>query len=407
VHCKGADYADGRKPVPELEVVRSFGGRVAFLQLHPGCSTSGIIDKILSNTHTGREPFTGDPPWDGEAAPSSSLVDLFSNSKVIVVGDVMLDEYVTGQISRISPEAPVPVLDVVARSFRCGGAATVAANIASLSGVAFLSGLIGRDPAGATLKDNLSEYGIHLNALIQSDTRRTTCKTRYVAGQQQIVRVDHESRKGSDEMERREILIQLSLSVPQIDVCILSDYAKGLLDERMCMDVIHVCRAHGKPTVVDPKGPNFAKYRGCSLITPNLKEAGIATGTEISTEEDLAMAGAKLLELLPGTSVLVTRGPDGMTLFREGQSPLSIPTVARKVYDVVGAGDTAVATLAVAIGAGFGIENAIRLANIAAGVAVEQSGTVAVGIDQLAARPEALDVLRSHDLIIRACSEVQ
>jgi D-glycero-beta-D-manno-heptose-7-phosphate kinase len=398
VHCKGSDYADGKKPIPEAGIVKSYGGCVAFLNLFPGCSTTGIIEKILGGASTERANERRDSVSCGEndVPAAASLVDLFSTSKAFIIGDVMLDEYVTGSISRISPEAPVPVLDVASRRFTCGGAANVAANVASLSGVAFLSGLIGRDLPGVTLRERLREYGIQLNALIESEAAQTICKTRFVAGQQQIVRVDQESRRSLDEGERRDLLAQIKLIIPDVHVCVLSDYAKGLLDERMCQDIIQLCREHGRPAIVDPKGRNFLKYRGCTLITPNLRETGIAAEIEIKTDDDLENAGAKLLEMLPGTAILVTRGPDGMTLFRQSRRSLSIPTVARKVYDVVGAGDTAVATLAVALGAGFGIEDAIQLANIAAGVAVEQRGTVAVGIDQLAARPEALEVLQTH-----------
>ena len=390
VHCKGEDYKDGKKAMPEAETVRSYGGRVAFLPLYDGLSTSSIIERIRGELRQG--PI--DPPAE-EFFSIPSLVDRFSASRVLVVGDVMLDEYIIGGISRISPEAPVPILDVQEKRYSCGGAANVAANVASLSGSAFLAGLIGEDQPGTILKQKLETFKIRTEALIESKESATICKTRFVAGQQQIVRVDQENRRALTGKERAQLLLQIRNLLPETQVCILSDYAKGLLDETTCGELIRACRQDGKAVIVDPKGRNFSKYRGCSLITPNLKEAGIAAGIDIHSEADVYAAGKALLDQLPGTAVLLTRGSDGMTLFCEGQQPLSVPTVARNVFDVVGAGDTAVATLAVALGAALPLESCIKLANIAAGIAVEKHGTVAVGIDELAAHSEALTLLSS------------
>ena len=299
VLCLASDLGTGLgSSIAETEIVKSYGGRVAYLTLHPACLSTPTIADIVKGSLREHEEY----PAETMPVPAS-LVDRFSGSKALVVGDVMLDEYVSGSISRISPEAPVPILDVSARRFTCGGAANVAANMASLSGIAFVSGLIGLDQPGITLRGRLREYGIQLNALIESETAQTTCKTRFVAGQQQIVRVDQESRRPLSDVERNDLLTQITRIIPHVDVCVLSDYAKGLLDERMCQDIIQFCLVHAKPTIVDPKGSNFRKYQGCSLITPNLKEAGIATGNEIKTEEDLEAAGTKLLEMLPGTSL--------------------------------------------------------------------------------------------------------
>jgi rfaE bifunctional protein kinase chain/domain/rfaE bifunctional protein nucleotidyltransferase chain/domain len=394
VYCLDPDRCEGsRARVADSQIVRNYGGRVLTMII-PQDRLAGVLSRDAK--HKVEEDAEAIPEGELPASVLAGLVDRFSASTALVIGDVMLDEYVSGTISRISPEAPVPVLDVAARRFTCGGAANVAANMASLSGTAFLSGVIGHDQPGGTLRGRLREYGIHLDALIQSKTAQTICKTRFVAGQQQIVRVDQECHRSLTEAERTDVLDQIKHVIPQVDVCVLSDYAKGLLDERMCQDIIRLCQDQSKPTIVDPKGSNFRKYRGCSLITPNLKEAGIATGYEMRNEEDLEAAGTELLDMLPGTAILVTRGADGMTLFRVSRAPLSVPTVARKVFDVVGAGDTAVATLAVSLGAKFEIEDAIQFANIAAGIAVEQHGTVAVGIDELAARPEALQLLQSR-----------
>lgn len=397
VHCKGADYADGSKPMPEANVVHNYGGRIAFLDLHLNCSTSALIAKIRAQTTSKAESALEDNPEgleDTSAPFSFSLVDRLSAARVMVVGDVMLDEYVVGGISRISPEAPVPIIDVLERRHVPGGAANVAANITALGARASLVGLVADDGPGGIVKALLRESKVVVDGLVSPQNRHTICKTRLVAGQQQIARVDLESKAPVPESDCQEVLKRVGRLLPEADVCVLSDYAKGMLTERVCQEVIRLAREQGRPIIVDPKGRQFQKYRGCSVITPNVKEAGVAAGFDIESEEDLHRASEILLQLLPGTCVLITRGPQGMTLFRESHDPVTIPTIAQSVFDVVGAGDTAVATLAVAIGADFAIETAIRLANTAAGIAVGKHGTVAVGIDELTSHPETFSVLR-------------
>ena len=396
VHCKGADYANGSKPMPEANVVHSYGGRIAYLDLHLNCSTSSLVDKIRGQAHDRAEPaFEGIEPTEGPSdALTFSLVDRLSSAHVMVVGDVMLDEYVVGGISRISPEAPVPIIDVIERKYTPGGAANVAANIAALGAGASLIGLVAEDAPGGIIKQLLQESKVLLDGLVAPEDRHTICKTRLVAGQQQIARVDQETKAPVLETDCQQMLGRVGRLLPNADVCILSDYAKGVLTERVCQEVIRLAREKNTPVIVDPKGRNYHKYRGCSVITPNVKEAGLAAGFEIDSEEDLHRASEILLDFLPGTCVLITRGPQGMTLFREAHAPVTIPTIAKSVFDVVGAGDTAVAALAVAIGADFEMETAIRLANTAAGIAVGKHGTVTVGIDELTAHPETFALLR-------------
>jgi D-beta-D-heptose 7-phosphate kinase / D-beta-D-heptose 1-phosphate adenosyltransferase len=307
----------------------------------------------------------------------------FRAAKVLVVGDVMLDEYVIGAVSRISPEAPVPVLDVRSRYFSAGGAANVAMNIASLGATVYLAGIVGKDSAAASLREILPSH----EYLVEVPGRATISKTRIVAGQQQICRIDHEERSEIPARFLAELLDSMKIPMDLCHVIVLSDYAKGLLSAEFCRQIIQLARVAGKQIIVDPKSKDFAKYQGSHLITPNQQEAAAAAGISIDSSETLNQAGSALQGQLPGTAILVTRGPDGMALFQPGQTePLTIPTEARKVFDVVGAGDTVAATLAVALAAAVPMPEAVRLANLAAGIVVEKPGTATVTFDELAAR---------------------
>ncbi|MGA8594669.1 MAG: D-glycero-beta-D-manno-heptose-7-phosphate kinase [Bryobacteraceae bacterium] len=323
----------------------------------------------------------------------SDLRSCFARTTILVVGDLMLDEYVFGGVSRISPEAPVPVLDVKNRRYVPGGAANVAANLRSLGAHVRLAGAVGEDAAGGTLRSALLEAGIGDELLVPVRGRVTTAKTRVVAGQQQIVRFDSEERAPLHSASIEILKANVSAAAPVCTVCVLSDYGKGLLSAPVCNWLIECARAHKLKVIVDPKGLDFSKYRGCTLITPNLNEAAQASGVPIESERDLFEAGDQLLSLLPGTSVLVTRGSEGMTLFRQGKPPLAVAAAAREVFDVVGAGDTAAAALSVSVAAGLTLETATRLANIAAGIAVGRHGTVTVSIDDLLAHTDVKQLM--------------
>jgi D-beta-D-heptose 7-phosphate kinase/D-beta-D-heptose 1-phosphate adenosyltransferase len=318
------------------------------------------------------------------------MIDLrsrFAAVRVLVIGDVMLDEYMLGTVSRISPEAPVPVVDIRTRWCVPGGAGNVAANVASLGAQVHLVAACGRDGAGESLRKALAEAGVADSWLNELPDRLTTCKTRVIAGQQQIVRFDNEHRSALNEEERHCVEKSFEAALDQSDVCIFSDYGKGVFSPELCARAIAFARSKGREVIVDPKGRDYTKYRGCTLITPNLREAGEAAGKPIGNEDDLRCAGLRVMELLPGSSVLVTRGADGMTLFRPDQDPLTIPTVAQEVFDVVGAGDTVVATLGISIAAQLPLETGTRLANVAAGIAVGRQGTVSVSIDEVLSHP--------------------
>lgn len=324
------------------------------------------------------------------------LRSLFASVRIVVVGDLMLDEYLYGTVNRISPEAPVPVVDIRSRRYVPGGAGNVAANVRSLGAQVRLVGVCGTDHAAEVLGGLLAKLEISSSYLVCCDERATTSKTRVIGGHQQIVRFDSEQRGALCSGDAILLREKFQRALDDSTLCILSDYGKGVLTTEFCRAAIQAARARNCPIVVDPKGTEYTKYRGCTLLTPNLREAAEASGTPIETEDDLYKAGSRLLELLGGSSVLITRGPDGMTLFRPHAAPLTIPTVAREVFDVVGAGDTAVAVLGVSIAAGLPVESGTRLANVAAGIAVARQGTVAVSIDDLLTHPETKQMAQGN-----------
>ena len=311
------------------------------------------------------------------------LSNRFQSVQVLVAGDLMLDEYLTGTVHRISPEAPVPVVDVNDRRYVAGGAANVAVNVLSLGAQVRLIGVCGQDRAGDVLRELLAGDGIDTSSLVLCPERPTTSKIRVMAGQQQIVRVDTEDRSALPADCRAELLARFGRLLETCDICVFSDYGKGVVSSEFCRLALSQAQARNRRVLVDPKGLDYAKYTGCSLIKPNLKEAGHAANTAIDSESTLFEAGSKLLRQLPGSSVMVTRGPDGMTLFEPGERPVTVPTVAQQVFDVVGAGDTAMAALAIALAAGLSIRDAMRIANVAAGIAVGKPGTVAVTLEEL------------------------
>jgi rfaE bifunctional protein kinase chain/domain len=313
----------------------------------------------------------------------NSLAERFRGAKVLVIGDVMLDEYVVGVVSRISPEAPVPVLDVHSRYSSAGGAANVAMNVAGLGATVHLAGVAGQDSAGRSLRELLRTSGISGKYLIDCAPRGTISKMRIVAGQQQICRIDHEDRTDLDPHLLSALMESTRAAMEDSAVVVLSDYAKGTMTAHLCEQAIQHARTLSKPVIVDPKSKDFRKYQGCSVITPNLAEAAAASGITIDSLQALEQAGRALITQLPGTRVLITRGADGMALFEQNSPMFTVPAVARKVFDVVGAGDTVVATIAVALAAGFNIRESIEWANRAAGIVVEKPGTATVSVEEL------------------------
>lgn len=316
---------------------------------------------------------------------SVQIIATFSLKTVIVLGDVMLDRFVYGAVERISPEAPVPVLSVVQETAMPGGAANVARNIASLGGTAILIGAAGADTNGRILSDIIARNDRIQNELITVTGRPTTTKTRLVAENQQVVRVDSEVRTslGQDEAA---LLAQYAAALPGADLVILSDYAKGVLSPHVLKQAIDMARAAGKPVVADPKSDDISRYDGASVITPNFGEAAKATGLQGRDNAAAeAMAGAILTAAPNLGAVVITRSADGMSLAERGKPVRHVPVAAKEVADVSGAGDTVVATLALALAAGADLAEAVDLSNTAAGIAVAKRGTAEVRAEELMA----------------------
>ena len=308
-----------------------------------------------------------------------------SGIRVLVVGDCMLDAYVAGAASRISPEAPVPVVDVVRRYYAAGGAANVAANVRSLGASVCIGGVTGVDDSGIRLRHALEAADIDTQALIEDTSRVTTTKTRITAGGQQIARFDDEDRSPLQDAAFSDLCKRCALALRSVNVCVISDYAKGVASERFCQWIIAQALIRGLPVIVDPKSRSFSKYRGATLITPNLKETASAAGAGIHSPSDLTRVAEQLLADIVPSALLVTQGEGGMSLFQQDQPERHLNALVNEVADVTGAGDTVVATLAIALGMRLSLYEAAELANIAAGVAVSHHGTWAVKADELLA----------------------
>ena len=311
------------------------------------------------------------------------IIRRFSGVRILVVGDIMLDRFIWGDVSRISPEAPVPVVVVDKETFLLGGAANVVNNIYSLGGKASLCGVIGDDEMGQKVIQRLSEMGIERSGISIEPGRQTTVKTRIIAHHQQLVRIDRETTQHPKVSTLRSLSEYLKRNIKSFDGVILSDYGKGLLTRGVVRDVIRKARQTGKLVMVDPKIKNFFFYREATVVTPNTTEASSASRISITDEASLNRAGRNLLKRLRCDALVITRGEDGMAIFEPHQKPFLVPTEAREVYDVTGAGDTVIGTMALALGAGASIRRAAELANHAAGIVVGKVGTATVDQEEL------------------------
>lgn len=315
----------------------------------------------------------------------------FSGVTILCIGDVMLDRFVHGRIERISPEAPIPVLHLTRTQEMLGGAGNVAHNIAALGGRAVLVGLVGQDSLGDTVARLAGAVGRIRCALVASPLRPTICKTRFIASQQQIVRADEESRLPLQPAEQDGLLIEVDRLLPAADAVILSDYGKGVLSAPVIEAVIAAARSAGKPVFVDPKSEDFGRYRGATCITPNLRELAAASKLAVDDEAGVAAASRRVLADAAASAILATRSEHGMMLVEADGAVNSVPTHAREVFDVSGAGDTVIATMALAHGSGLSLVQAMHVANAAAGVVVSKLGTATATVD------EVLHELQSRD----------
>ena len=307
-------------------------------------------------------------------ARAQAIVSAMASARVLIVGDVMVDQFTIGRVSRISPEAPVPVVEYDRDEFRAGGAANVALNVRALGASVELVGLVGADGAADRLRELLTAADVRPNGLITDQTRRTTTKVRIVTTRnQQVARVDYESEATPEQAVEDTLIEQLVPRIAHAGAIVVSDYLKGLVTRRVMASLIAAAQEHSIPVLVDPKIPHLDFYTGATLVTPNHHEAEVATHMRIRTEEEAKRAASVFRERARCDGVLITRGEHGMWLACDGVEG-HLPATAREVSDVTGAGDTVVATLALAIAAQATATEAAHLANAAAGVVVAKFG---------------------------------
>ena len=320
------------------------------------------------------------------------ILDRASSRQITVIGDLMLDEFVWGKVGRISPEAPVPVVEVTGESFYPGGAANVARNLREFVNRVEIIGLLGKDRSGKQLRELLAEQKIDISNAVEEDSFRTIVKTRIIARNQQVVRVDREQFTGPSARQIREVVAAVQKNIPEIDAIIFEDYGKGFLTTELVSQIANDARSAGKIVAADPNPRRTVEWRGLTVIKPNRTEAFLAAGipghdTDIvpSQDMDLKRAGEALLKKWETKYVLVTLGEHGMMLFQEQETPHYIPTKAKEVFDVSGAGDTAIALFTLGLACGATPTEAAEIANHASAVVVSKLGTATVTRDELIA----------------------
>jgi len=310
-------------------------------------------------------------------------IENFDKATVLVIGDIIADHYIWGNVERISPEAPVPIVEVRRESYRLGGAGNVANNILSLGGKIRLCGVVGHDEMGRWVIHELRSRGVDTGGIVVEEGRPTTKKTRVIAHNQHVVRFDHEWRGDVSSSSEEAILDHIEAHLGDFRVVVISDYAKGVVTRNLVKRVLELAMENHLSVVVDPKMKHFDYYTGASIITPNTAEAAMACGFSITDDESLNRAGHILLRQSGSPAILITRGEHGMTLFERNGDVTHIPAVAREVYDVTGAGDTVVSTLALSLASGATFKEASTIANYAAGIVVGVVGTATVNKEQL------------------------
>lgn len=300
------------------------------------------------------------------------------NVRLLVVGDLMLDKYIWGKTSRISPEAPVQVVEVERDELRLGGAGNVVNNLLALGCQVFVGSVVGADEDGQKLLSLLMRTGVDVAGVQQSPQRTTSRKTRVLASHQQMLRIDREHTGNIDAAEQEALLAYVASQLSQVQAVILSDYLKGVLAPELLAQIIKSCRQQQVPVIVDPKGADFSRYHGATLLTPNRREAEVAAGMTISDQASLLQVGSSLQKDLELEALVLTRSEEGMSVFAADGEVMHLPTDAREVFDVSGAGDTVVAVIGAALGGGLALNEAARLANQAAGIVVGKLGTSTV-----------------------------
>jgi D-beta-D-heptose 7-phosphate kinase/D-beta-D-heptose 1-phosphate adenosyltransferase len=331
-----------------------------------------ILEKVVRE-----QPLVSEPRF-------LQIVDRFKRARVLVVGDFVLDQFIWGQVTRISPEAPVPVVSVVRESFMPGGSLNVAANVRELGGQVFPCGVVGRDLLGRVLVRVMRREGIDIGGVVYDATRPTTHKTRIIAHSQQVVRFDREKVSDIRDKDRNQILKFVARKIKEVDGVIIEDYGKGVITPRLIREVLSLAKQYKRFSIVDPKEKHFDYYRGVTVITPNRKEAlGAVASSTNSREISIEVCGRRLLRQFRCQAVLITLGEEGMILFERDGRITRIATAAQEVYDVSGAGDTVVAVFSSALVSGADVREAAFIANLAAGVVVGKLGTATVSPDEL------------------------
>ncbi len=310
-------------------------------------------------------------------------IDRFKTLNAMVIGDLMIDEYLWGSVDRISPEAPVPVVSVQKESHTLGGAGNVIHNLVAMGAKVVAVGTAGNGLAGQMIFEKLDNLGIATDAVITEKDRPTTRKTRVIASNQQVLRIDKEIKKNITDATLEKLLALIEKKMAGINLIILSDYDKGLITKTLVQKVVKLARLNNIMTLADPKSLNFSKYENVSVLTPNKKEASLAANVDIKSDIDLFTAGQKLMEQVNLEKLLITCGKDGMVLFETGQKPKTIASKARQVYDVSGAGDTVISLLGLGLASGADFQNSAMLANTAAGIVVGKLGTATASIEEL------------------------
>ena len=313
----------------------------------------------------------------------ADILKKFPGQRILVLGDVILDWYWWGQASRLSPEAPVPVVRKQGTTMQPGGAGNTAANLAALGARVSLFGVTGADNHAADLRNALAAQGVETTRLIADASRPTTTKTRVIAAHQQVVRVDEEETGSISEDIVAGVLRAVGQDLGSASAVVISDYAKGFLTPQLLEGVMDQARRAGKRVFVDPKGADVHRYQGAFLLKPNRLELSLLTGLPAATHAQVHAAGIRLAEKMPGTHILVTEGDEGMTLFLESQPPEHVASMPRQVFDVTGAGDTVLAVIAMAVTANSSWTQAMQLATEAAGIAIGRMGSVAVTLGEL------------------------
>jgi rfaE bifunctional protein kinase chain/domain/rfaE bifunctional protein nucleotidyltransferase chain/domain len=374
VLVKGGDWPVDR--IVGAEAVLRRGGQVISLPFRLPYSTTALSERTAPPSHAVPAAFR-------PGSPEPGILASFRGKRVLVLGDLMLDRYWFGTVDRISPEAPVPIIKKSGSALAPGGSANVAANIASLGGVPILVGRIGSDEAGRELRQVLEERGIGLDHLVVEPDWPTTIKTRIIAQNQHVVRVDEEEIAPAGPSVLARLAETIGALLPSVDLLVISDYAKGLVPPDLAVQAIRMARDLRRRVVVDSKAADYSSFKGAYLLTPNRMEAVTAARIPAGHVDGVFAAGARLLEILTVEAVLITQSEEGMTLFERGRDPVHFPTLGRTVYDVTGAGDTVLGTVGLALAAGASLAVTVELANLAAGIAVEQIGTSAITGEQL------------------------